>query len=91
MPPPPPVKAITVATAGSSFAIATSLWIFCFIDWKEVSWSAMMLPDQAAGVLLREEVLGNDDVEEHVQAEGPDGDHEDEQRVVEDPCRGCAA
>ena len=44
VPPPPPVKAITVATAGSSFAIAASLWIFLLIDWKEMSWSAMMLP-----------------------------------------------
>src|ERR1700722_16918949 len=44
VPPPAAVNPVAVATAGSDLTIPTSVWIFCFIDWNEVSWSAMMLP-----------------------------------------------
>ena len=40
----------------------TCLSSFCVIDWNEMLWSAAMPPMHAAGVLLREEALGDDDV-----------------------------
>ena len=40
---------------------------------------------QAAGVLLREEALGHDDVEVHVQGDGQQGDEQRGQRMAQHP------
>jgi hypothetical protein len=42
---PPPVKATTVSTAGSRRTISTKLATFTRIAWKEMLWSAWIIPD----------------------------------------------
>ena len=44
VPPPPPVNASTLATPGSCITMPASAWIFFCMDWKEMAWSATMLP-----------------------------------------------
>ena len=63
----PPVKAMTLATAGSALMTLTSRRMALFMAVKEVSWGPARRRERA-GVLLGEESLGDDDEEVDVEA-----------------------
>ena len=69
-PPLPPVKPLTVSTAGSAATMSTICSRILSMAWNEVSWSAMNLAHHAAVVLLREESLGHVDEQIDVQRDG---------------------
>ena len=77
----PPVKTMTLATAGSSPTIFAYCSSRSRIAWNELDWSAVIEPNMRTRILLGEEALRDDDVEVNAEADRRQG-HQEHQRLM---------